>query len=212
MIRFALFTLAVLTCASASAREPTIEELKLRISTLVAASESTGRQASSTADDQPEDNVSQDATAPGPSTRLVLLSQPWCHACPAAKRAAKKSGVAVEVVEGAAARGQAILHKVPSYPAWILFDENDRALRIYTGPSNAEGVRIMAGVSKAKAATKAIPRSSHSRHVLPQGWHSHKCNSCGTVWSHTGREGDHHRLHSCPQCGRYQPIIHRFGQ
>lgn len=52
-------------------------------------------------------------------------------------------------------------------------------------------------------------RSVHDAHVSPApGSHSHRCDACGTIWSHDGT-GEHFAEHSCPRCGRYQNVIYQ---
>lgn len=43
----------------------------------------------------------------------------------------------------------------------------------------------------------------------PPGYHSHKCQSCGTVWVH---QPGPNASHNCPNCGRQQLVIHRQGR
>lgn len=52
--------------------------------------------------------------------------------------------------------------------------------------------------------TPKVVQPSKILGVLPAGWHSHRCNRCGTTWSHGhesyGRAADH----ACPKCGLIQ--------
>lgn len=44
--------------------------------------------------------------------------------------------------------------------------------------------------------------------------HSHRCDACGTVWTHEQRndvsEAVYNSLHDCPTCGRNQRIVHSY--
>jgi predicted RNA-binding Zn-ribbon protein involved in translation (DUF1610 family) len=40
-------------------------------------------------------------------------------------------------------------------------------------------------------------------------YHSHRCSSCGTIWSHTDASYGDRAAHSCPQCGKVQWQIYQ---
>jgi DNA-directed RNA polymerase subunit RPC12/RpoP len=60
------------------------------------------------------------------------------------------------------------------------------------------------GVRAGAVTTWAVnPRPAAAPVRLP-GQHSHRCSSCGTIWSHGSDSHGSYRDHQCPNCGRLQ--------
>ena len=79
-----------------------------------------------------------------------------------------------------------------------------RTFTVGGAETKESAVRLAKKVAGEKAAASNVQRPQASATVKG---HEHKCDKCGTVWSHADNATN--ASHNCPTCGRTQNVQHR---
>lgn len=168
----------------------------------------------------PESAASINETPPAyesPDRELVCIGAAWCARCLAAHAASEGvAGVRWLDFDADSSEVARLWDGTPFGETDCLLDGRPGTLPVFVATQDGEPVRrfwpYRGGMThpaqfEAMRDASAHPASPEKHAAVPTAptLHTHRCDACGTQWSHV--DGSH----NCPRCGRFQNVVDHWG-